>query len=132
MSESPQPPAPTPVPPAAEPVPAGVVEIGIDDFAKVRLATAEVVEASAHPKADRLLILQLKLGERSKRIVSGIREHYSPEQLIGKTIVIVDNLKPTKLRGEVSEGMLLAVRQPDGGLRLVTTDGPSASGLEIS
>lgn len=123
MSEA-QPPAPQE--PAADP------QIGIDDFAKVRLVTAEVVEATPHPKADRLLILQLKVGDRRKQIVSGIREHYTPEQMIGKTIIVVDNLKPAKLRGEVSEGMLLAVSLPEGGLRLVTTDGPAASGLKLS
>lgn len=130
MSEA-QPPAPVPAAPAPQ-EPAADPQIGIDDFAKVRLVTAEVVEATPHPKADRLLILQLKVGDRRKQIVSGIREHYTPEQMIGKTIIVVDNLKPAKLRGEVSEGMLLAVSLPEGGLRLVTTDGPAASGLKLS
>lgn len=125
---NPNPPA-APQPPA---VPEGVALISIDDFGKVKLATAEVVAADPHPKADRLLILQLKVGEKTKRIVSGIREFYSPEQMVGKTIVIVDNLQPAKLRGEVSEGMLLAVRLPEGGLRLLTTDGPAPSGLDVS
>lgn len=125
---NPNPPA-APQPPA---VPEGVALISIDDFGKVKLATAEVVAADPHPKADRLLILQLKVGEKTKRIVSGIREFYTPEQMIGKTIVIVDNLQPAKLRGEVSEGMLLAVRLPEGGLRLLTTDGPAPSGLSVS
>jgi len=125
---NPNPPA-APQPPA---VPEGVALISIDDFGKVKLATAEVVAADPHPKADRLLILQLKVGEKTKRIVSGIREFYTPEQMIGKMIVIVDNLQPAKLRGEVSEGMLLAVRLPEGGLRLLTTDGPAPSGLSVS
>lgn len=121
-------PAPVTAPPAA---PEGVALISIDDFFKVKLATAEVVACAAHPKADRLLILQVKLGERTKQIVSGIRQWYSPDQMVGKTIIVVDNLQPAKLRGEESNGMLLAVSQPDGNLRLVTTDGPSLSGLQV-
>jgi methionyl-tRNA synthetase len=111
--------------------PEGVALISIDDFFKTKLVTGEVISAVAHPKADRLLILQVKVGERTKQIVSGIRKFYQPEQMVGKTIIIVDNLQPTKLRGEDSAGMLLAVSTPDGNLRLVTTDGPAASGLEV-
>ncbi len=117
---------------AAAPVPAGVALISIDDFFKTKLVTGEVISATAHPKADRLLILQVKIGERTKQIVSGIRQFYAPEQMVGKTIVVVDNLQPTKLRGEDSFGMLLAVRLPEGGLRLITTDGPAPSGLDVS
>ena len=125
-------PAANPNPATPEVAPVGVALISIDDFFKTKLATAEVVEAVNHPKADKLLILSLKVGEKTKRIVSGIRQFYAAEQMIGKTVIIVDNLQPAKLRGEVSEGMLLAVRLPDGGLRLVTTDGPAPSGLEVS
>ncbi|MBI3828758.1 MAG: hypothetical protein HY291_04535 [Planctomycetes bacterium] len=143
MSDTPAAPAPAPsgatpppaagtAPASAAPAPVGVALIGIDDFAKVKLATAEVVAAEPHPKADRLLILNLKVGEKTKRIVSGIREFYSPEQMVGRTVIVVDNLQPAKLRGEVSEGMLLAVRLPEGGLRLLTTDGPAPSGLSVS
>ncbi|MCZ7645089.1 MAG: methionine--tRNA ligase subunit beta [Planctomycetota bacterium] len=128
MSDPVPPAAPAPDPAPAPPAP----EIGIDEFFKVKLVTAQIVEAVPHPKADRLMILQLQVGERRKQIVSGIRQHYTPEQLVGKTIILVDNLKPAKLRGETSEGMLLAVGQPDGGLRLLTTDGPSPAGLSIS
>jgi len=74
----------------------------------------------------------LKVGDQTKQIVAGIREHYSPEEMVGKTIILVDNLKPAKLRGEVSEGMLLAVSLPDGGLRLITADGPVPSGQALS
>lgn len=122
----------TPVAPAAAPVPEGVALISIDDFFKTKLVTAEVVQAEPHPKADRLLVLQLKVGDKTKQIVSGIRQFYTPEQMIGKTIILVDNLQPTKLRGVDSFGMLLAVRTPEGQLRLVTTDGPATSGLAVS
>jgi len=129
--------APAPVAPvapaaAAATIPEGVALIGIDDFFKVKLVTGEVASAVAHPKADRLLVLQIKIGEQTKQIVSGIRQFYTPEQMVGKTIIVVNNLQPTKLRGVESFGMLLAVRLPDGGLRLVTTDGPAGSGLEVS
>ena len=117
--------------PTASTAPEGVALIGIDDFFKVKLVTGEVVSATTHPKADRLLILQVKVGEKTKQIVSGIRQFYSAEQMLGKTIIVVDNLQPAKLRGEESHGMLLAVSLPEGGLRLVTTDGPAASGLTV-
>src|SRR6185295_4741218 len=119
------------VPAPAAAVPAGVALISIDDFHKVKLATGEVISAVAHPKADRLLVLQVKVGEETKQIVSGIRQFYAPEQLVGRTIIVVNNLQPTKLRGEMSSGMLLAVTLPDGGLRLLTTDGPAPSGLQV-
>jgi methionyl-tRNA synthetase len=125
-------PAAAPAAPAPAAVPPGVALISIDDFFKVKLVTGEVISAIAHPKADRLLVLQVKVGEQTKQIVSGIRQFYTPEQMVGKTIIVVNNLQPTKLRGEDSFGMLLAVRLPDGGLRLVTTDGPASAGLEVS
>jgi methionyl-tRNA synthetase len=106
--------------------------VSLDEFRRIKLRTAEVVSAAPHPKADRLVILQIKVGERTKQIVAGIRQFYTPEQLAGRTIIVVDNLQPARLRGEESNGMLLAVRLPDGGLRLVTTDGPAPSGLEVS
>ena len=120
-----------PAAPVPAPVP-GVALISIDDFHKVKLVTGEVVEATAHPKADRLLILKVKVGTEIKQIVSGIRQFYTPEQMLGKTIIVVNNLQPAKLRGEDSFGMLLAVRLPEGNLRLVTVDGPAPSGLEVS
>jgi methionyl-tRNA synthetase len=121
-----------PIAAAPEVKPEGIVLIGIDDFYKVKLVTGEVVSAVPHPKADRLLILQVKVGAETKQIVSGIRQFYTAEQMVGKTIIVVNNLQPSKLRGEMSFGMLLAVRLPEGGLRLVTTDGPAQSGLEVS
>jgi methionyl-tRNA synthetase len=106
--------------------------LSFDDFKKMKLVTAEVLSAAAHPRADKLVILQIKVGERTKQIVAGIRQWYPPEQLVGKTIIVVDNLQPAKLRGEVSNGMLLAVTLPEGGLRLLTTDGPAPSGAPVS
>jgi methionyl-tRNA synthetase len=117
--------------PPPAPVPEGVALISIDDFFKIKLATAEVFSVVPHPKADRLLILQVKVGDETKQIVSGIRQYYTPEQLVGRTIIVVNNLLPTKLRGEMSNGMLLAVTLPEGGLRLLTTDGPAPSGIQV-
>jgi methionyl-tRNA synthetase len=106
--------------------------ISLAEFSKVELCTAEVIEAHPHPKADRLMVMTIKLGERTKQIVAALRPAYAPEQLPGRIIIVVDNLEPATLRGERSEGMLLAVRLPDGGLSLLTTDRPAVSGLEVS
>ena len=82
--------------------------ITIDEFAKMDLRIAEVIGCEKMEKADKLLILKLKVGEEERTVVSGIAQHYSPEALIGKKVVVVANLKPTKLRGVMSEGMILA------------------------
>lgn len=89
-------------------------EITIDEFARVELRVAKVLEAELHPKADRLLRLQIDVGGGERRqLVAGIAAAYRPEDLIGRNIVIVANLKPAKLRGELSQGMLLAASYGD-------------------
>ncbi len=91
-------------------------EITFDDFAKIDLRVAKVVQAEPHPNADRLLKLQLDDGSGTPRqICAGVREHYNPVDLVGKSIVIVANLAPRTLRGEVSHGMLLAASDADKG-----------------
>lgn len=105
--------------------------ITIDDFDKIQLKVAEIVEAKDHPKADKLLILKLKVGEEERQVVSGIKEFYSPENLVGKKVVIIANLKPIKLRGEESKGMVLAAEK-DGKLTLVSTLEDIESGATIS
>lgn len=83
--------------------------IAYDDFAKLDLRVVTVKEAKPHPNADRLIVLQLDDGtEAGRQICAGIRGHYEPEALVGRQIVIVANLEPRKIRGEVSNGMLLA------------------------
>jgi methionyl-tRNA synthetase len=82
--------------------------ITIDEFAKMDLRVAEVISCEKMEKADKLLILKVKVGDEERTIVSGIAKHYGPEDLIGKKVILVANLKPTKLRGTLSEGMLLA------------------------
>ncbi len=87
--------------------------IDYEDFAKIDLRVARVVEARPHPDADKLLILKVDLGDAQRQIVAGIKGHYLPEDLVGKSIVVVRNLKPRKMRGEESQGMLLAASTED-------------------
>ncbi|MBX7047189.1 MAG: methionine--tRNA ligase [Ignavibacteria bacterium] len=105
--------------------------ISIDDFKKVTLKVGEVIEAEKVANSKKLLKLKIKVGDKEKQIVSGISEHYSAESLIGKSIVIVDNLKPSKLMGIESQGMLLAAKNGKD-LRIITIDGNISSGAEVS
>ena len=86
----------------------GTGKITIDEFGKVELRVATIKAAEPHPKADRLLVLKIDLGTEERQLVAGIRGHYTPEELIGKQIVVVANLQPAMLRGVESQGMLLA------------------------
>ena len=83
-------------------------QIDIAEFAKADLRVAKVIEAQKIEGADRLLLLQIELGDARRQIVAGIAQHYTPEELIGKKVVVVANLKPAKIRGVESHGMLLA------------------------
>lgn len=120
--------------PAPITAPAPIPEIGIEDFAKVELRTARVLAAAAHPDADKLLVLTVDAGDAggtSRTICAGIRQWWTPETIVGKDIVIVANLKPRKLRGVLSQGMLLAVTDgenvtPLSGLK------PVSPGLRVS
>jgi len=82
--------------------------INYDDFAKIELRVATIVECAPHSNADKLLVLQIDLGGERHQICAGLRQHYQPEQLVGKQIIVVTNLAPRQMRGEVSNGMLLA------------------------
>ncbi len=95
-------------------------EIVYEDFSKLDLRVGEIVQASKMKNADKLLKLQVDLGEEKRQIVSGIAEYYEPQELIGQKIICVVNLKPVKLRGEMSEGMILSGEGPDGSLALAT------------
>ncbi len=88
--------------------------ITFDDFAKLDLRVATVVEAEHHPNADRLLKLQVDLGSERRQICAGIKGHYEPADLVGRQIIVVANLAPRKIRGEESNGMLLAASAMDG------------------
>lgn len=87
--------------------------VTFDDFLKLDLRVARILEAREHPNADKLLILQVDLGTEQRQLVAGIRGYYQPADLIGKLIIVVANLAPRKMRGEDSQGMLLAATSPD-------------------
>ena len=111
-----------------KPLPEGL--ISFEQVMRVQLRTARIVEAEKIEGADKLLKLQVDLGSEKRQLVAGIALHYTPEELIGKTIVVVANLKPAKLRGVKSEGMLLAASKADV-LRLVTVDGDVPLGAAV-
>lgn len=98
--------------------------IKYDDFAKLDLRVAKVLEARPHPNADKLLLLRIDLGDEQKQIVAGLRLHYEPEQLVGRKIIVVNNLEPAMLRGETSQGMLLAATSTEGKVVLLQPDDP--------
>lgn len=105
--------------------------LAYEDFAKLDLRIARVLEARPHPNADKLLLLQIEVGEEQKQIVAGIRQHYTPEQLVGKRIVVVNNLAPAMIRGEASNGMLLAATSGEKVVLLVPEDPECVVGAKI-
>ncbi len=118
-------------------------EISFDDFTKLDLRVATITQAEFHPNADRLLKIQLDDGtETGRQVCAGIRAWYEPEQLVGKQVVIVANLQPRKLRGELSQGMILAATshrpaEAPGGegqtdVIVLTPDRPAAPGSSVS
>lgn len=107
-----------------------VDEITIDDFMKVDLRVATVIACEPIPKANKLLKLQVDLGYEKRQVVSGIAEHYKPEDLVGQKVIVVANLKPVKLRGELSQGMILAGSH-EGLLSLATVDAKLANGAQV-
>lgn len=110
----------------------GVAElISFDDFAKVQLKVAKIISAEKIEKADQLLKLTADVEGRRRTIVAGIAKYYKPEELMGKEIVIVANLTPVKLRGILSEGMVLCASDKDGNLALISPDKPMPSGSEV-
>lgn len=108
-----------------------VSEITIDDFAKVELKIGEVIECEKVPKADKLLVSKIKIGEEVRQIVSGIAAYYTPEEFVGKKVVVVTNLKPVKLRGILSQGMVLCASDDNGNLVAVGPLGEMVSGAEV-
>ena len=125
--------------PAAQPAekPAGKPIIQYDDFVKLDLRVARIVSAEAHPNADKLVVMQVDMGGGQQRqILAGIRQWYAPEQLVGKSIVVVANLAPRKMRGLESNGMLLAATVKEGDeyrdVVVITTDRPVPPGSTVS
>ena len=109
-----------------------IQEIGIEEFEKVQLKVGTIVECEKVPKADKLLCSKVDLGEGSPRtIVSGIAKYYTPEEMVGKQVVVVTNLKPVKLRGIESQGMVLCASDDEGNLTLISPATKMKSGSEI-
>ncbi|GIW89041.1 MAG: hypothetical protein KatS3mg108_3365 [Isosphaeraceae bacterium] len=106
--------------------------ISYAEFAKVDLRVARVLEARPHPNADKLLLLRIELSEgETRQIVAGIRQHYEPESLVGRRIVVVANLEPTMIRGETSQGMLLAATSGERVVLLQPDDPECLPGAKV-
>ncbi|MDD6293383.1 MAG: methionine--tRNA ligase [Eubacteriales bacterium] len=106
-------------------------EITVDDFDKVQIRVGEVLKCEKVKKAKKLLVSQIRVGNEVRQIVSGISLHYTPEEMVGKKVAVITNLKPAKLCGLVSEGMILAASDDDGNLSVLTVDKDIISGSEI-
>ncbi|GFI26355.1 methionine--tRNA ligase [Lachnospiraceae bacterium] len=106
-------------------------EITFDDFMKMQFQVGEILECKAVEKSKKLLCSQVKIGSQVKQIVSGIRKHYTPEEMVGKKVMVLVNLKPAKLAGVLSEGMLLCAEDENGELALLTPDKNMPPGAEI-
>ena len=107
------------------------LEISIDDFDKVQIQVGEVIKCEPVPKAKKLLVSQIKIGAETRQIVSGIAKYYKPEEMVGKKVAVITNLKPCKLCGVESQGMILAAGDDEGNLSVVTVDKDIVAGSEI-
>ena len=105
--------------------------VSYDDFAKLQFQVGEILSCEAVPKADKLLCSQVKIGSQVRQIVSGIRSGYTPEEMVGKKVMVLVNLQPRKIRGLVSEGMLLCAENEKGELSLVIPEKDMPAGAEI-
>ena len=105
-------------------------KISIDDFRKIELKVATIKSAEAHPNADKLLVLQIDLGGEQRQICAGIKNSYTPEELVGKQIVVVANLETAKLRGLESQGMLLAASD-EGRVIIMTPEKSVQAGAQV-
>ena len=106
-------------------------EITYDDFAKLQFQVGEIIACETVPKSKKLLCSQVKIGSQVRQILSGIKAHYTPEEMVGKKVMVVTNLKPAKLAGMVSEGMLLCAEDAEGNLSLMTPEKDMPAGAEI-
>ena len=107
-------------------------EITFDDFAKMQFQIGEIIKCEEVPKSKKLLCSQVRIGSQVKQIVSGIKQHYSAEEMVGKKVMVLVNLKPAKLAGVLSEGMLLCAEDAEGNLALLTPEKEMPAGAEIS
>ena len=105
--------------------------ISFNDFKQMEMKVAEVLSVTDHPNADKLLVFKVKIGDEERQLVAGLKGYYTPEELTGKKIVVVTNLEPAVLRGERSEGMLLAASDGEK-IVFLTPESDVASGSPIS
>ena len=106
-------------------------EISYELFGAMQFQVGEIIKCEAVEKSKKLLCSQVKIGSQVKQIVSGIRKYYTPEEMVGKKVMVLVNLKPAKLAGVMSEGMLLCAEDAEGNLALMTPEKPMPSGAEI-
>lgn len=106
-------------------------EIAYEDFAKLQFQVGEIIACEAVPKSKKLLCSQVRIGSQVKQIVSGIKAYYSPEEMVGKKVMVLVNLKPATLAGVVSEGMLLCAEDAEGKLALMKPETDMPAGAEI-
>ena len=106
-------------------------EISYDDFMKLQFQVGEIIKCEEVPKSKKLLCSQVKIGSQVKQIVSGIKKHYSAEEMVGKKVLVLVNLKPAKLAGVLSEGMLLCAEDAEGNLALMTPEKEMPAGAEV-
>ena len=106
-------------------------EISIDDFAKIELKVGEVIACEKVQKSEKLLHETVRVGEEVRSVVSGIAKYYTPEEMVGKKVVLVTNLKPVKLCGVLSEGMILCAEDGEGNLSLLSPEKAVESGAKI-
>lgn len=104
--------------------------VTLEEFKKLELRIAEILSVTPHPGADRLYVVRIRVGETEKTVVAGIRAHYTESELVGKRVVVVDNLAPAQIRGVTSEGMLLAASEGDR-LTLVVPEREISSGTPV-
>ena len=105
--------------------------IDIGDFQKIDLRVGEIIDAQDHPRADKLFLLKIRMGDEEKTVVAGIKGSYEKGSLIGKQVVAVNNLNPAVIRGEKSEGMLLACHDEEGGIVLLAPEKPVKTGIRV-
>ncbi len=105
--------------------------VTLEEFKKLELRIAEILSVTVHPQADRLYVVRIRAGETEKTVVAGIRAHYTESELVGKKVVVVDNLAPAQIRGVTSEGMLLVASEA-GSLTLLIPEKEIPAGARVS
>ncbi|MCM8763676.1 MAG: methionine--tRNA ligase subunit beta [Candidatus Omnitrophica bacterium] len=105
--------------------------ISLEEFKKIELKVAKIIEVKEHPQADKLYVLKVNTGNEIKQLVAGIRKFYTPQQLLNKNIVIINNLQPAMIRGIESQGMLLAASDTNNNISLILPDKDIAPGSTI-